>query len=135
MTKPLRYGTWNYDSALQTAVREVYRKLSVNKDRDQDCLCMGQLFWEGTFAVKVKNGASLQEAMVVLLRDQESNEKHRQALLTQWKQDVEDIERFFSNEQDDDDGSPKVRTESFLESLRQRLHDHVSYDTTERKSS
>lgn len=132
MTKPL-----SYDTALERAIHAVYRGLSINQnpDRNQVCLFMGQIFWDSTIVMIMDEGASLDEAMSVLLDDQEKDEKHRQALQTQWEQDVADIERVYGKEQDNDDETTEARTESFLESLRQRLHDHVSYDTTERKSS
>lgn len=139
MTKPLRNGTWDYTSALQTVVREMYRSLSINQnpDRDQDCLFMGQIAWEAAFAIKMQHGDSPHDAMFALLEDQESDEDLRGSLLKRWDQDVEDIEildKELGDEGDDDDDINPY--ESWLTGLRERMQAKFSYtDNTERKSS
>lgn len=144
MTKPLRNGTWDYTSALQTVVREMYRSLSINQnpDRDEDCLFMGQIAWEATFAIKMKRGDDPHDAMFVLLEDQEPDEELRRSLLQRWDEDVEDI-RILDDDldegtsDDDDDDDPKVnRYGPWLAELRQQMQAKFSYaDETERKSS
>lgn len=137
MTKPL-----SYDTALERAIHAVYRGLSINQnpDRNKVCLFTGQIFWDSTIVMIMDEGASLDEAMSVLLDDQEKDEKHRQALQTQWEQDVADIERVYGKEQDNDDDEDDSlrpsRVETWLADFRQKSQDMFSYaDDTEGKSS
>lgn len=127
---------WSYESAMQTLVREIFRGLSVNKDRDEDCTFMAQIAWEATFAIKMKHGDSPHDAMFVLLDDQEPDEENRNSLMKQWDRDVEDIEILDAELGDDEDNPDVNRFESWFTDLRQRLQDKLSYpEETERKSS